>query len=265
MRLLLLFVGMLLLFGSNAGNVSHTALKHEGVDTIPSAARKLMACYPGAIIGFSNNHLVFKDKSLLLWDDGIKNKSPKQLLEHADIEDMFAQRYQKGLLQAPPQKDSDPGRIRNELFFEKIYGDNRSAVNKSLTQITWCPKLVGQKITVTRLNGVARQLMLVSKELDEHSELKKHLTHMGGTFNWRYINGTHRLSTHSFGTTIDINTAYSDYWQWTCKCTDEDAPVNYKNRIPQVIVDTFEKYGFIWGGKWYHYDTMHFEYRPELL
>ena len=28
---------------------------------------------------------------------------------------------------------------------------------------------------------------------------------------------------------------------------------------------TFEKYGFIWGGKWYHFDTMHFEYRPELI
>jgi peptidoglycan LD-endopeptidase CwlK len=27
----------------------------------------------------------------------------------------------------------------------------------------------------------------------------------------------------------------------------------------------FEKHGFIWGAKWYHYDTMHFEYRPELL
>mgnify|MGYP002637708491 CR=1 FL=1 len=23
--------------------------------------------------------------------------------------------------------------------------------------------------------------------------------------------------------------------------------------------------GFIWGGRWFHYDTMHFEYRPELL
>jgi len=22
---------------------------------------------------------------------------------------------------------------------------------------------------------------------------------------------------------------------------------------------------FIWGGRWYHFDTMHFEYRPELL
>ena len=32
-----------------------------------------------------------------------------------------------------------------------------------------------------------------------------------------------------------------------------------------VIVDVFERNGFIWGGKWYHYDTMHFEYRPELL
>jgi hypothetical protein len=22
---------------------------------------------------------------------------------------------------------------------------------------------------------------------------------------------------------------------------------------------------FIWGGKWYHHDTMHFEYRPEIV
>jgi hypothetical protein len=27
----------------------------------------------------------------------------------------------------------------------------------------------------------------------------------------------------------------------------------------------FEAERFIWGGKWYHYDTMHFEYRPELF
>ncbi len=70
---------------------------------------------------------------------------------------------------------------------------------------------------------------------------------------------------HSFGMTIDINTTYSDYWQWACKCTNEEASFIYKNRIPQTIVDIFEKYGFIWGGKWYHFDTMHFEYRPELI
>ena len=31
------------------------------------------------------------------------------------------------------------------------------------------------------------------------------------------------------------------------------------------LVNIFEKNGFIWGGRWYHYDTMHFEYRPEMF
>ena len=42
------------------------------------------------------------------------------------------------------------------------------------------------------------------------------------------------------------------------------APV-WRNRVPAAIVEIFERHGFIWGGKWYHYDTMHFEYRPELI
>ncbi len=32
---------------------------------------------------------------------------------------------------------------------------------------------------------------------------------------------------------------------------------------PTVLV--FERQGFVWGGKWFFFDTMHFEYRPELL
>jgi hypothetical protein len=70
---------------------------------------------------------------------------------------------------------------------------------------------------------------------------------------------------HSYGVTIDIAVGKSDYWQWDCKCTNEDKVLEYRNRVPLGIVKVFEKYGFIWGGNWYHYDTMHFEYRPELL
>jgi hypothetical protein len=36
-------------------------------------------------------------------------------------------------------------------------------------------------------------------------------------------------------------------------------------RIPPEIVAGFERHGFIWGGRWAHFDTMHFKYRPELL
>jgi hypothetical protein len=43
-----------------------------------------------------------------------------------------------------------------------------------------------------------------------------------------------------------------DYWLWSPKG-------GYRNRIPIEIVEIFEKHGFIWGGKWGHFDTMHFE------
>lgn len=232
---------------------------------IPSATKKLIQAYPDFVTGFTDNYLIFKDGTRVLWDDGIKNKSSKELLEKPDLKDMFAQQYTTGKLKSFPAKNFDPGRVRNEAFFMKMYGSAEKEVRQHLTEITWCPKLVGQKITVTKINGIDKKLTQISKELDEHPELKKYLTNIGGTFTWRNINGTNRHSMHSFGMTIDINTAYSDYWQWSCKCINEDATITYKNGIPQIIVDIFEKYGFIWGGKWYHYDTMHFEYRPELI
>ena len=51
------------------------------------------------------------------------------------------------------------------------------------------------------------------------------------------------------------------YWVW-----DVDAGgMSWNNQMPQAVVDAFEAERFVWGGRWYHYDTMHFEYRPELL
>ena len=63
------------------------------------------------------------------------------------------------------------------------------------------------------------------------------------------------------GTAIDINVERSDYWAWA----NRRGRIAYRNRIPNEIAAIFEAHGFIWGGKWYHFDTMHFEYRPELL
>ena len=68
---------------------------------------------------------------------------------------------------------------------------------------------------------------------------------------------------HAYAAAIDLNVAISDYWLWQAK--GGTGPLLYRNRMPPEIVDIFERHGFIWGGKWYHYDTMHFEYRPELL
>ncbi|MDP6946701.1 MAG: M15 family metallopeptidase, partial [Myxococcota bacterium] len=85
-----------------------------------------------------------------------------------------------------------------------------------------------------------------------------------GTFNWRKIRDTPRLSMHSFAVAIDVGVPYADYWKWS-KRRNADGAIVYRNRFPMSVVTAFEAQGFIWGGKWYHHDTMHFEYRPELL
>ena len=84
-----------------------------------------------------------------------------------------------------------------------------------------------------------------------------------GTYNCRVIAGTDRVSAHGHGIAIDIALKHSDYWRNAAP--GKDGAYAYKNEIPMEIVRIFEKHGFIWGGRWYHYDTMHFEYRPELL
>ena len=74
-----------------------------------------------------------------------------------------------------------------------------------------------------------------------------------------------RLSAHSYGIAFDIAVPYSDYWKWRNPKAGETTRIKYANRIPRQIVEIFRRHGFIWGGAWYHYDTMHFEFRPEIL
>jgi len=98
--------------------------------------------------------------------------------------------------------------------------------------------------------------------LQEKPDLSKYVLPLGGTYNRREIAATERLSPHAFGIAIDLNTKQGAYWQWKKDGQDITAVrLNY----PLEIIQAFERNGFIWGGKWAHYDLMHFEYRPEIL
>lgn len=216
-------------------------------------SQKLIEAYPSQLKSCSDNKIIWRDGISMLYDDGAK-KSFNQRLTHPDIQDMFIDSYLQGRY-SNPSHNYDPGRYRNDKFFRKMYGNSNAGVKKNLTVVDW----FGQRVNVTRVNGVNRQLAAVAKELEQYPSLKGYLKPIGGTFKWRKIAGTNRLSVHSFGAAIDINVKYSAYWRWS------KSGYRYQNKIPLQIVKVFEKYGFIWGGKWYHYDTMHFEYRPELL
>ena len=59
--------------------------------------------------------------------------------------------------------------------------------------------------------------------------------------------GTKRLSDHSFATAIDLNVQKAAYWRWQPPAQLET--FSRKNWSTEII-ETFERHGFIWGGKW---------------
>ncbi|MDR2193503.1 MAG: M15 family metallopeptidase [Treponema sp.] len=91
------------------------------------------------------------------------------------------------------------------------------------------------------------------------------------SWNWRNIADVQNRSFHSYGAAIDVQSkaqrGEETYWLWTSQKGVDWWAVPYKNRLhpPDAVVKIFESYGFVWGGKWLFYDTMHFEYRPEVF
>ena len=239
----------------------------SGTVTLPveKIAASLKTSYPGLIKDVEGNGVVFADGTRLPLDDGQSHKSFDDWLETPDIEDMFRIPYAAGDAKSSPALNADPGRARNSAFFAKIYGDCRGGnFAKSLVDAVWLPKKSGAKLKVTKINGVADRLAAVSLELDAlPASFDAYLFPSAGTYNCRVVAGTKNMSAHSYGIAIDIAVKHAHYWRWT-KSAGRGA-IDYKNEIPMEIVRVFEKHGFIWGGKWHHYDTMHFEYRPELL
>jgi hypothetical protein len=220
----------------------------------------LLRAYPDFLDRIEGNDLVWKDGTRMPIADGRPPKTLDAMLDQPDLKDMFAMIYPAGEKGLPPPTDFDPGRVRYAPLFKRMYGDCAAGeVMKNTVDVVWLPSRYGKKLKFTRINNAAGALQQVASELDRLSaSLLDYLAPPAGTYNCRPIAGTGRTSPHGFGIAIDIATAKSDYWLWKSE-------TRYRNRIPWEIVNVFERHGFIWGGKWYHYDTMHFEYRPEMI
>lgn len=240
---------------------AHHDIDPRAANRLPSdmkaASKALVAAYPDFIERIADNRVIFNDGTSLTYDDG-RVKDFGTLLDDGDIEDMFFVPYDPSCNQ--PEYLHDAGRSRNEALFKKMYGNSAAAVRKNLVKVAW----FGKTVDFTAINGAADSLRKVAAELEHYPQLKKYLA-SSGTFYWRPVRGAKRLSAHSYGIAFDIAVPYSDYWLWKNKDAGETDRIEYANRFPRQIVEIFRRHGFIWGGAWYHFDTMHFEFRPEIL
>jgi D-alanyl-D-alanine carboxypeptidase len=245
------------------GALTLLASQGLGAEAPNQALDRLVAAYPHVLARHDGQRLYWRDGTVMPVSDGVREKTFDQLLRNASILDQLLLPYPPGRLVGPPMLNDDPGRLRNEAFFQKLYGDCRkSEFNHHMATLTWLPKSWGKAVRASVVEGVAERLKAISAEIDALPPAINHAAYpIEGILSCRTVADTAKMSMHAYGAAIDLNLKVSDYWLWQKK----GDPIPYRNRMPQEIVDIFERHGFIWGGKWYHYDTMHFEYRPELL
>ncbi len=180
-------------------------------------------------------------------------------------------------LEARLRERSDLGardqRTRFNGFLDKLYevGSRAEgeAVMKRIEFLGHATRV--HPMVVEPLKRVETQLREIAETDREVAEFIEGLRELHG-YNWRNIAGTNRRSYHSYGIALDLlPRSYQGrwaYWLWAAQSGAGEwwnLPVAERWKLPQPVIDTFEREGFIWGGKWLFFDNMHFEYRPESI
>lgn len=161
-----------------------------------------------------------------------------------------------------PQAGEHPGRVRSYALLGALYGHTKAEVEAQLETV----QFMGQSIRLSAVSAAAfrRVVQRLTALALEKPQLKTYMLPVYG-FVWRTIASETRLSPHSYGIAVDINPNKGPYWLWVEPAARPAQSAKARGTYPMEIVSAFEAEGFIWGGKWYEYDMMHFEYRPELI
>ena len=223
----------------------------------------LLDAYPDLVVSANDQSVTLKNGTVFPYRTSSSKTTWDEKINNADLETQLSQSYDSGGIDTPPSYLFDPGRLRYQPLFQALYGKDKPSIEKNLVTIEW-PTLKGnRKLRVNRSEGVDKKLFAIGQEIAKLPHSDRIWAEGAATYEYRVIKDTDRLSMHSFGIAVDLAPSKTQYWKG--EATRETAKIGYKNTMPLSIVRIFEKHGFIWGGRWYHYDTMHFEYRPELL
>lgn len=165
------------------------------------------------------------------------------------------------------------GRVRFNGFLDNLYqvGSRAEAESRMRRVEFFGHSTRVHPMVVGPLERVETRLRVIAETDREIAEFIEGLRDLHG-YNWRNIAGTNRRSYHSYGIAIDLlPRSYEGrwaYWLWAAQSGAGEwwsLPVAERWSVPQPVIDSFEREGFVWGGKWLFFDSMHFEYRPEAI
>jgi len=192
---------------------------------------------------------------------------PAELPPWKEPEGEQAERLKKAL----SGRKANPPR-RNSEFYDSLWqAHNRNEAAANMVRINF----LGKNFDVHKdlKDRLLKIDVLIKEAAKTDLEIQPFIDNIGsiGAWNWRNVAITVSRSFHSYGIAVDILPknlrGLATYWQWTADANGEWYKVPYSKRYhpPLSVVRIFERYGFCWGGKWALFDTMHFEYRPEIM
>jgi len=192
---------------------------------------------------------------------------PEELPPWKEPEGERAERLKNALA----NRKANPPR-RNPEFYDTLWQSHTRA-ESAANQVQM--SFLGKNFSVHReLEERLKKIDAIIRETARtNPAVKAYIEEIGsiGAWNWRNVAVTASRSYHSYGAAVDILPknlkGMATYWQWEADKNPGWYKIPYTERYhpPQIVVKIFERYGFCWGGKWALFDTMHFEYRPEIM
>ncbi len=208
--------------------------------------------------------------------------------ELVKIDDYSPYRFKPNPGALPPVRDLDSDEIKKlSSIIEQRESHQDYRFSGFLTALWGMENFLSAENTVIRIKFLGRKIRIhplindalkrveeeILKKAESDKDTEQWLSDLSdsGAYVWRDIAGSGNRSLHSYGIAIDLipedYQGKQAYWRWASDYYDDWWTIPYEDRyqVPEAVVNAFEDNGFVWGGKWFLFDQIHFEYRPELI
>lgn len=213
------------------------------------------------VFALGNRPIHFRDGRMLAGDRPDRD---------AECDPIFY-RYSLSPLTGPFSEPQEMSTYCTDLL-ESLWGSTEAEIRRHGRSVRFLDhRMFVNELLAAPLGAVEEDLLRIA---DDDSEVSHWIDGLDVTysFSFREIAGSGTRSQHAWGLAVDfVPRSYHGravYWRWSQVLSGEGwyrIPVEDRWSPPQPVIEAFERHGFIWGGKWPHFDAIHFEYRPEII
>ncbi|MGE0159913.1 MAG: M15 family metallopeptidase [Gemmatimonadales bacterium] len=221
-------------------------------------------------VTYRDGDVVFAMRGRSVRFDGGRMLDESRLDRRASCDPVFYRYSIEPLRQAPVPATEFPTSCRDVL--EILWGSTETEVRRHCSPVAFLDhRMIVNDVLIAPLQAVERDVRELSSR---DAAVAEWIAEIEITYSFinRDISSSDTPSFHSWGLAFDlVPRSYEGrhaYWRWSRAMDREgwqDIPLEARWSPPPSVVEIFERHGFVWGGKWGYFDTIHFEYRPEIL